>query len=325
MSFPMNFPMSFSRPPFVTAAEIAEALPYDRLVPELEKAFAIKTHIPERAHYQMGTDWGRDAQMLIMPAWRADGFFGVKLISLYPDNPKAGLPNITGVYCLFDGDSGQLLAMMDAGEITRRRTAAASVLAARYLAPENARTLLIIGTGALARPFIEAYSSWFDLDNILIWGRSEEKAQKVVSDLQDRVKGLSMVKDLEKAAARAQIITTLTTSRSPLLHGDWVPKGTHLDLVGSYRPDMREVDDRAILKSTLFTDIMDGAPREAGDLVIPLKEKLISLQDIQADLHALVTKQHPGRTSPEEITLFKAAGAALEDLAAAVLVHRSRQ
>lgn len=320
----MPQPNSLSDPlSVIPADQIRNLLPYPALVSALEKAFALHSHAPERAHYQMGDDWGTDAQMLIMPAWREDQFTGVKLLSLYPDNPKRGLPNITGLYCLFDGANGKPVALMDAGEITRRRTAATSVLAARYLAPKKPKNHLLIGTGALAQPFIEAYHAHFDCENIWLWGRNPEKSQNIVASFDGRIPSLSAVDDLPNCARQAQIITTLTTARTPVLKGDWVSPGTHLDLVGSYRPDMRETDDSALLKSHLFVDIRDGAPRESGDLTQPLKQGVIQMSDIQADLGQLVTGQRQGRTATDAITLFKSAGAAIEDLAAAVLIYQT--
>ena len=309
--------------PFVTADLISEILSYDKLIPAIKQAFAMTCHSPERGHYQMGGDWKRDAQMLIMPAWRSDHYFGVKILSLYPDNPAKGVPNITGIYSLFDGQTGRPLIQMDAGEITLRRTAATSVLAAKYLAPKALKNYLIVGTGALAEPFIEAYGSQFAFDHIMLYGRSKKNASKIIERLSNRFPNLKLAEDLEQAVAEADIISTITTAKHPVLSGHWLSAGTHLDLVGSYRPDMREVDDLAIQKSSLFVDIMDGAPTESGDLIIPMESGLITMSDIKADLKALVEEKHPARTSEDEITLFKSAGAALEDLAAAVLVYES--
>ncbi|WP_417624162.1 ornithine cyclodeaminase family protein [Paremcibacter congregatus] len=309
--------------PFITANQIRDILRFDTLIPALEKAFTLACTVPERAHYQMGDAWNRDAQMLIMPAWRQDHYAGVKLITLYPDNPKQGRPNITGIYCLFDGTTGQPLAQMDAGEITRWRTAATSVLAAKYLAPADPTSHLIIGTGALARPFIDAYSQAYPRNELWLWGRSADKTQALVADLQKHIPQLHATEDLATAARSARLISTLTNSRTPVLQGDWISPGTYLDLVGSYRPDMREVGDDIIRRAEIFVDIRDGAPVESGDLTQPLDSGLIKMSDIKADLSDLVTGRHKGRSDLQDITLFKSAGAASEDLAAAILIYES--
>lgn len=316
--------MVCSEMPYINASEIASGLSYSDMVLALKRAYVMQSGLPERHHYQIGQEWGIDAQLLIMPAWRPDKYMGVKLISLYPDNPAKCLPNISGLYCLFDGEGGQILATFDAAEITARRTAAKSVLASCYFVKDQFETLLVVGTGKLAAYFIRAYAEVLNPQKILLWGRNQDNAEKIVSELITDIPMLSVATDLEHAAGEADVISTLTTSKEPIIIGKWCKKNCHLDLVGAYRPDMREVDDDAINRASIFVDSFQGALKEAGDIIQPLEQGIISRKDVRAELAELIREDVAPGLYGKDMTIFISVGSAIEDLAAAVQIYEKK-
>jgi ornithine cyclodeaminase len=248
----------------------------------------------------------------------------VKLVNVFPGNGAINLPAVQGVYILFSGKTGEVLAMIDGNELTARRTVAASALASSYLSRPDARTLLIAGTGRLARLMAEAHAVVRPVQRVMVWGREPAKAAAVVAELSGFGFDVSVAEDLRSAVENADIVSCVTLSREPLIQGAWLRPGTHLDLVGGFTPQMRESDDEAVKRASVFIDT-PGAMSEAGDLVIPIASGVLHEADIQADFAALVRGVHPGRTSAEEITFFKSVGASLEDLAAAILVYERSQ
>jgi ornithine cyclodeaminase len=212
-----------------------------------------------------------------------------------------------------------LLAVMDGGELTARRTAAASALASSYLSRPDASTMLMVGTGRLSLNLIEAHAVVRPLSRVLIWGRDSAKAQAIAQDAAGFGVSVETVADLEEAARQADIISCATLSEQPLIHGDWLKPGAHLDLVGAFKPSMRESDDRAVSRASLFVDTYEGALSEAGDILQPLKVGVIDRDALKADLAELCSGRTAGRSSADEITLFKSVGASIEDLAGAIL------
>jgi ornithine cyclodeaminase/alanine dehydrogenase-like protein (mu-crystallin family) len=301
----------------------AHSLAFPPLIDAIGRMFAGSCVMPVRHHHTVDVPRESSATLLIMPAWQPGAYIGVKLVSVFPDNHLRGLPAIHGSYLLSSGKTGELLAVIDGGELTARRTAATSALAARYLARADASTLLVVGTGRLSLNLIEAHSQVRPLTQILVWGRDITKAQAVADEAIALGYPVEAVGDLEGAARSADIISCATLSHSPLIRGAWLKHGAHLDLVGAFKKDMRESDDEAVLRATLFVDTRDGAFAEAGDLLQPLEAGLITRDDIKAELAELVTGALPGRQSEGEITLFKSVGAALEDLAGAILAYET--
>jgi ornithine cyclodeaminase len=214
-----------------------------------------------------------------------------------------------------------MLAAIDGGELTARRTAATSALAARYLAHPDAEELLVCGTGRLSLNIMQAHRQVRPLKRFRIWGRNPDNAAKTAAEAQSLGLNAEAVTDLEAAAGNADIISCVTLSSEPLVSGDWLKPGAHLDLVGAFKPDMRETDDAAIRRASVFVDTRAGAMKEAGDIVQPLKSGLLQEDGIRAELQELVRGTHQGRSSGDEITLFKSVGAALEDLAGAILAY----
>jgi ornithine cyclodeaminase len=309
--------------PFVAADQVRAALPYPALIDALSAAFAEsdQAQVPRRhAHPLPG-----DATLLLMPAWRAQRQLGIKLVTVTPSNRERDLPTVHALYVLSDTDTGAPLAIIDGEVLTLRRTAAVSALASRFLSRADSRSLLLVGTGRLAPEMVVAHCQARDIQRVMVWGRSERKAQETIerikqAGLPDHV-SVHTELVLAAACAGADIICCATTSTQPLLRAEWVKPGTHIDLVGGFRPNMREADDALMSTAALFVDTLEGTLAEAGDLVQPIQAGLLQATDIRADLSALARASHPGRQSAEQITLFKSVGSALADLAAAGLVQ----
>lgn len=309
--------------PFIAADQVRAALPYPALIDALRVAFAEsdQVQVPRRhAHLLPG-----DATLLLMPAWRAQRQLGIKLVTVTPSNRERDLPTVHAMYVLSDTDTGVPLAIIDGEVLTLRRTAAVSALASRYLSRPDSQSLLMVGTGRLAPEMVVAHCTARGIERVMVWGRSERKAQECVerirqAGLPDHVRIQTKIA-LADACADADIICCATTSSEPLLRAEWVKAGTHIDLVGGFRPTMREADDALMSAAALFVDTLEGALAEAGDLVQPIGAGLLQATDILADLGTLARSSQPGRQSAQQITLFKSVGSALADLAAAGLVQ----
>jgi alanine dehydrogenase len=232
---------------------------------------------------------------------------------------------VNAVYLLVDGPTGQPRALIEGASLTVRRTAAASALAARYLVRTNASRMLMVGAGALSRPLIEAHCSQRSIKRVQLWARDTRKRDAKVKELVALGLPVEPADDLERSAREADLISCATLSKEPLIRGAWLKSGAHLDLVGAFTPEMRESDDGAVGRASLFCDTRAGAMKEGGDLVIPLKAGLITEAAIKADLADLARGKHKGRMSEDEVTLFKSVGTAIEDFAAARLAMQRRQ
>ncbi len=303
--------------------QLEQQLTFPHLVPALRKAFSEDITVPLRHHHNFkNPKEGIQSTLLLMPAWKAGDFLGVKLVLVSPNNAKYDLPTIQGQYLLFDAHKGQQLAQMDAKILTNRRTAAASALASLFLSRKNSRKLLMIGTGSLSPHLIEAHATVRPIEKVWIWGRNYSKAQALAQKLNSPKLQVEAVEDQKKVIPEADIISCATLSKEALVFGSLLREGQHIDLVGSYLPNTREADDQSISRSSIFVDNIEGAPKESGDLAIPLQNGLIALSDIKGDLFDLCRNKIEGRKSDEEITLFKSVGHALEDLAAAILAYQ---
>ncbi len=304
----------------IDAAEVEDALDYPSLIDRLRETFRTGVATPLRHHHTISTPSGQDATLLLMPAWQEGCALGIKVATVFPSNNERALPSIMGLYLLLDGETGEPIAAIDGPSLTRRRTAAASALAADYLARCDCRKMAMIGTGALAPELIEAHRVARPIDEVVIWGRTPQKARDLAARLDRPARRVSATEDLQAAVHEADIVACATLSLEPLIKGCWLRSGSHLDLVGGFRPTMREADDDAVRRSRLYVDTRTGALTEAGDIVDPLERGVISEGDVQGDLFELARGEIGGRRSDEEITLFKSTGTALEDFAAAVLV-----
>jgi ornithine cyclodeaminase len=299
-------------------AEIAARLARHTLIDRLERAFASDCATPVRQRHDLGgTAAGKT--LLLMPGWRANGAIGVKLVTVFADNAIRSLPAVHACYVLFDGDTGAPLAILDGNELTLRRTGAASALAAKYLARPDAERLLMVGTGELAPHVILSHAEVRPIKAVRIWGRRSERAREVANALSGHGFSVDVCNDLEAGVAWADIISCATLSQTPVIEGRWLRPGQHLDLIGAFRPNMREADDVALTRAGLYVDTRAGALVEAGEFVQTLAAGLIEPSDIKGELSELVRGLVPGRSDPDAITLFKSVGTAIEDLAAAEL------
>jgi alanine dehydrogenase len=305
--------------PYVSAAELERLLDYPSLVDALAAGFAADWTVPVRHHYSMPMPNEPEQTLLLMPAWEAGQAIGMKLATITPGNGPRGLPAVNAVYLLVDGPTGQPRALIEGATLTVRRTAAASALAARYLARTDASRMLMVGAGALSRPLIEAHCSQRSIKRVQLWARDTKKRDAKVKELAALGLPVEPADDLERSAREADLISCATLSKEPLIRGTWLKSGAHLDLVGAFTPEMRESDDAAVGRASLFCDTRAGALKEGGDLVIPLKAGLITEAAIKADLADLTRGKHKGRMSEDEVTLFKSVGTAIEDFAAARL------
>jgi alanine dehydrogenase len=282
------------------------------LVEPLRQAFASNAASPPRAHYDLES-LDQPRSLLLMPAWRPQGAIGVKIVTVFPRNAERGLPSVNAVYVLLCGQTGQPRAWIDGGSLTLLRTAAVSALAADLLAPQTPAVLLMVGTGALSRYLIEGHRAVRRYESILVWGRNMHKATAVALDLAARGWPVSVAQDLETAARSADVISCATLAQHSLIRGAWLKTDCHLDLVGSFKPTMREADDACMHAAFVVVDSLT-ALEESGDLVQPLDRGVIARRDVAA-LGGLIASgaavPRPGRT------VFKSVGAALADLAAA--------
>ena len=305
---------------FINAQRIRQHLDWAPLVDALAVAFAeASVNAPGRHRHALG-DGERSPTSLIMPAWNAS-YLGVKVVNVFPGNAARGRPTVTGTYLLMDRGTGEPLAVLDADELTAWRTAAASLLAASRLARPDSAVLVVVGAGRIARQLLAAYQSGFALRRIVVWNRHVEGARRLVDELRPARAEVSA--DLASACAEADIITCATLAETPLVRGAWLRPGTHLDLVGGFKPTMREADDAAVRRAKVYVDSLHGALTEAGDIMAPLKAGVITESDIVGDLFALMQGRAPTRRGEREVTLFKSVGHALEDLVAAATVYES--
>lgn len=304
----------------VTAEDIHRLLDFPSLIGALRDMFRDGVEAPPRHHHAIGPSAPdeRPGTLLLMPAWREGDALGVKIVTVFPDNARRALPSVHGTYLLLDAATGMPRAVLDGTALTLRRTAAASALAASYLAREDSSVHLMVGTGALAPYLVAAHRAVRPIRETRIWGRDPRKAEALAARLAGTGTAARAMPDLAEAAATSDIITCATLSQEPLVHGAWLKPGAHLDLVGGYRPDMRETDDDAIRRARIFVDT-EAARHEAGDIVQPLQSGLLAQDGVAGDLFGLARGTCHGRHGADEITLFKSVGTALEDLAAAKL------
>lgn len=252
--------------------------------------------------------------LLSRAAWIKGLGFGVKNVTVMAENAANGLPTVQGAMQVFDENDGVLRAIIESDLVTNLKTASDSALGARYLARPDSRTMLVVGAGRVAANIIAAYGKTFSgLKEFMIWNRTGSKAHTLAGQLQSDGFNVTAVDDLPAAVASADIITTATMATNPVLKGAWVKPGTHVDLIGSFRAEMREADDALLQKSRIFVDSRDTTLHHIGELKIPLETGAIAESDILADLYQL-NQGMPGRTNPDEITVFKNGGGAHLDL-----------
>lgn len=303
---------------FFTAEQVHQALTFDALADAIATMLRSHPVAPLRHAHALSAAYS----LLLMPAWSDGdgGVLGVKLVTVMPGNRARSRATVNAIYVLLDRSSGEPLAVIDGEALTLCRTAAASLLAARYLARPDADNVLIIGTGHLAPYMARAHCHERNVSRLRVWGRNGVGAQTLAQMLRDEGLPAQPVDDLESAVREARIVCCATTATAPIVHGAWLQEGCHLDLVGGFRRSMREADDAAVARSRIYVDTYAGALAEAADVVEPLERGVIARADVLGELAQLVAGEVAGRVSPNEITLFKSVGTAIEDLAAAQLL-----
>ncbi|PWC30985.1 ornithine cyclodeaminase family protein [Azospirillum sp. TSO35-2] len=304
----------------VSAAELRSVLHHRMLVERLRQTFRAGVVVPPAQTHRVETYGASDATLRLAPSWQVNQSIGVRIDTAFPDNAAHDLPAAQGVYLLIDGKTGVPQALLDSAvALGRRSGAAASALAASYLARADAERLLVIGTGALALELVEAHTAVRPIRHVLVWGRDVQKAKRIVARFHRPKFRIEATTDLEGAVRGADIIAGATAARDPLIKGDWLQPGQHLDLLGGVAPDMREIDDAGLRRARVFVDTREGACGMAGDIAQPLAAGLLTADDIAGDLYDLTRGERAGRRFYDQITLFKSVGTALADLCAAQL------
>ena len=305
----------------IDANATRDALPFDALIAVIDAMFVAGAEVPPRNVHAIGGATGEQGTVLIMPAWQGR-YMGIKTVNIFPGNAARGLPGLFSTYILYDAATGEPLAQIDGNEITSRRTAAASALAARYLARGDAGSLLVVGSGRVASLLPHAYRAVRPIREVIVWSRNHDSALKLAAELRADGFDARASDDLEAAARQADIVSCATLATQPVIRGEWLRAGSHLDLIGSFTPQMRETDDACFAGARLFVDTLE-ALQKSGDLLGPMSRGVFAPADIAGTLEALCRGKVAGRRNDDERTVFKSVGTALEDLAAAVLVMDS--
>lgn len=318
---------------FIGAADIERLVDYPSMIDAMERAFRSGIVTPVRHHHSVDRPAGSQTTLLLMPAWTdfselkegVGGNIGVKIVTVSPDNGALGKPAIMGLYILLNGKTGEPRAIIDGQTLTVFRTAATSALASRFMSREDSKVHLVVGAGALSTHLARAHRTVRPIETTLFWNRNIAGARLAAERLSAFGFDAEAVENLDEAVRAADIISTATLSAEPLVKGNFVKDGAHLDLVGAFNTNMRETDDTAVLRSRVFVDTFAGALKEGGDLVQPINDGIISADHVQGELAMLISGESEGRRSDSEITLFKSVGAALEDLAAGILIEKRFQ
>ncbi|NBO13292.1 MAG: ornithine cyclodeaminase family protein [Betaproteobacteria bacterium] len=300
------------------AQAVAESLPYPQLLQALAEGLKLDITTPPRSIYHPNHD---ASCFMVMPAWRAGKVIGVKLVSVWPDNPMHGLAAVSGVYVLLDAQNGHPVAVIDGTELTLRRTAAAAALAAKLLARADSSHLLVVGTGALSLPLALAHHSALRIERVTVYGRRKEAAQRMAERMQAQGLRAAAASDLEQALALADVVAVATTASQAFIRAEAVSKGTHLGLVGAFTPQMAEAEPALMARARVFADQRQAVLDKGGEVYQAIEQGFMTADDLVADLQGmLLAADHNWRRSDGDITVYKSVGFAALDLIAAELV-----
>ncbi|KAI3749060.1 hypothetical protein L6452_12612 [Arctium lappa] len=319
-------PTAVRSPIFINASTIQSLLPYKSLINHLQTSLASATSVIQ-SPIRHSHPTSPSATLLLMPSWSLSStalpYIGVKLVTTHPNNSALNLPGVHAGYVLFNSITGQILASMDGTELTLRRTACVSAVASHYLSNKNSQILLMIGAGSLAPHLIRAHlTTRPSINRVMIWNRNSTKSRDLVEESGMEGLRFEVCEDLETAVAMADIVSCATNSETPLVLGKWLKVGAHLDLVGSYKPSMKECDDEAMKRGRVFVDNA-AALVEAGELVGAFERGVMKREEVEGDLVELITGDKIGRKGEEEITVFVSVGSAVVDLLSAQLVYET--
>ena len=306
----------------ISPEEVHAALSYPALVDTLQDAFSKEFTMPPRTVFMLDDKEDNTNAFAILPSWN-DSIIGVKAFTYFPDNQGPEYKSLYSKILLFDRAHGEPLALVDGTSVTFWRTAAISGLASRLLSRENSESLLVLGTGNLSTYIIRAQASVRPLKRVMVWGRTPANAQKVVDQMSAELGDIefSVVDNLEDACGQADIIVSATAAHEPLVMGDWVRPGTHTDFIGNHHATKRECDTALVVKSKVFADSYDNCFKEAGEVLVPISEGVMTKEDVVGQLTEMCAGTVPLRESDSEITLFKSIGMALCDLVGAGLAY----
>lgn len=305
----------------IDANQVNQVLDFPSLINALDTGFKQDFGMPQRQVFSLSEDAANHDGFAVLPAWNED-VVGVKAFTYFPDNGQQALPTLFSKILLFSRKNGLPLAMIDGTSVTYWRTAAVSALASRYLARPEAMRLLLLGTGNLAQPIIQAHLSEHAISEVIVWGRSAEKVQCLLQALRHAYPHVhfSATNDLRASVAEADLIVSATGSSVPLIFGRDVAPGCHVDLLGNHSQDRRECDTELICHASVYVDYRQNVLKEAGELLIPINEGRFDASDVKADLAELCRIGKTSRHDAKEITVFKSVGTALSDLICAKLV-----
>lgn len=307
---------------FIDSATTCAALPFERLVPALRALFATGCEVPRRQVLDIANPDAPALTSLVMPAWLPGRYLGIKTVNIAPGNAARGLPGLHSTYLLYDAVTGAPLALIDGDQITARRTAAASALAAGWLAREDARHLLLVGAGQVAQLLPAAYRTLRPITRVTVWARQAAQARSLATRLQAQGFDARATDDLASACGEADIVSCATLATAPLVQGAWLRPGNHLDLIGSFTPAMREADDACFAGAGLWVDTEEALVK-SGELLGPMARGVFAATDVCGTLATLSRGEADGRRTARERTVFKSVGTALEDLAAAIAVYEA--
>ncbi|MBJ89160.1 MAG: ornithine cyclodeaminase [Woeseia sp.] len=311
---------------FIGEEDVRHVLGYKELVEELRHMYCADNMYAGRELLDLQSLGSASGTCMgLMPAYGPGHDITTKIFTLFPSNQAKGLPTITAVIIVFDSETGELTAVVDGIEVTKRRTSAMCALASTYMSREDSKSLLVCGSGALAPHAALAHAVVRPIKKIEIWARRPDAAAETANIVRaDRPDiDISVSRDLKDSCSRADIVSCQTSASYPIIFGDWISPGTHLDFVGSHDPQKRECDDEVVRKGRIIVDVMETSMREAGDILIPIANGTIKKSDVLGDLSDLCRSRVLGRQTTDDITVFKSTGSSLADMAAAELAVRN--
>jgi alanine dehydrogenase len=305
---------------------------------EVQSLAEVEELIPvlERAHIQYSTGKAVMPVRLVVPLPQIEGritsmpgylnedkALGMKVVTFFPNNLKQNLPQILATVMLFSADTGKMIAAMDGNYITAIRTACVSAMATRALANPESRVLGVLGAGVQARAHIRALTQIRKISEIRVYDIFEASARQLQESLQKEsgIK-INVVQSAREAVLGADLLVTVTTAKEPIVKKEWLQPGMHINAVGSHRPDLREIDGATLAGAKVVVDSREAIMAECGDILLAIQEKAITAESVHAEIGEVLAGKKPGRTSSDEITLYKAVGIAIQDVATAHLVYR---
>ncbi len=307
------------------AETILHCLPYTTLVDQLESMHREPIGLVDEMLMESKDNDGNVNHFFIRTGWQAEKAVGAKVITIFPRNNRSGeYPSIQAVYLLFDGVNGMPVAGLDGTALTYIKTATDSALGSRLLSRPDIGSMLMIGAGQMAPHLVRAHCQVRpSLRRVQVWNRTRDKAEQLCALLSAQFPAIDFVTldEIEPAAREADLICCAIGCKDPILHGEWLKPGVHVDLVGAYTPEMREADDECLRRGSLFVDARETTLHHIGELMIPLAQGVISETDVLADFADLCQQRHDGRRSADEITLFKNGGGGHLDLMCARILH----